>query len=51
MMKIMSFLSGFNWFLDIKGYARTEINGKSIALGKLLLNPPEGMYIDHINHM
>lgn len=31
-------------------YAQKRINGKIIEIQRFLLNPPKGMYVDHINH-
>lgn len=39
----------FNWYIDAKGYV-VAMNGKRVVrLHRLLMNPDEGIQIDHIN--
>lgn len=40
--------SQYTWS-DSEGYAKTRINGKTVALHRLIMNPPAGMVVDHIN--
>ena len=49
----------FKWYLNSPGYARTGvslgyINGKEkkskMVLHRLIMRPPKGMQVDHINH-
>lgn len=42
-------VSKHKWY-DTKGYVRTKIGGKSVAIHTLIMNTPKGMEIDHINH-
>jgi hypothetical protein len=45
-------LNGFRWHATgTRGryYAATVIDGKSIAMHRLLMNPPPGMIVDHID--
>jgi hypothetical protein len=45
-------LSGFRWHAtECRGrfYAATVINGKSISMHRLIMNPPAGMLVDHID--
>lgn len=39
----------FRWYEDA-GYAVTHHNGSRIKMHRLLLNAPQGMFVDHINH-
>ena len=46
------YLSQFRWHAkETRGrfYAATVINGKSVAMHRLLMNPPKGMIVDHID--
>jgi hypothetical protein len=42
-------LNSFNWNTKVKGYVSCKIKGKTVYLHRLLMNPDEGMVIDHIN--
>ena len=45
-------LNGFRWHATCargRYYAATVIDGKSVAMHRLLMDPPEGMVVDHIN--
>lgn len=39
----------YKWNINSNGYASAKVNGKNIRLHRLLMNPPKGMDIDHIN--
>jgi hypothetical protein len=43
------FIKGFTWRLDCQNYVKTSIDGKTVALHRLLLQPALGKEIDHIN--
>ena len=38
------------WHRDTKGYIAGYVDGKLVRMHRFLLNPPEGMVIDHKNH-
>lgn len=43
-------LNGFRWHATTsrgRTYAATVINGKSISMHRLIMNPPPGMWVDH----
>ena len=40
-------LEGLTWYIG--DYVYTQINRKTIYLHRLILNPPEGFYVDHSN--
>jgi hypothetical protein len=44
-------LSKYNWRTTggTEGYARSTIGGKNIFMHRLIMNPPAGMVVDHIN--
>lgn len=44
-------ISGFNWHLDTFGYPKYRDNslGKTWSIHRMLLNPPDGMVVDHID--
>lgn len=42
-------ISKFTWS-TARGYIRTLIRGKTVALHRLLMNPQSNMQVDHINH-
>ena len=39
----------YNWHIDAKEYVVTQINRRSIKLHRLLMQPDDGVQIDHIN--
>lgn len=49
-------LNKFKWYLVTKtassknGYAKTQKNGKAIAMHRYLTNCPKGLVVDHIDH-
>lgn len=46
-------VSKLKWRLHGRGvnlYARTSLDGKKPMMHRLILNPPSGMDVDHINH-
>jgi hypothetical protein len=44
-------LNKYKWNCDHHGYARTgKRKDKTILMHRLIFNPPEGMFTDHINH-
>lgn len=40
----------YTWHIDSKGYANGCSNKTHVRLHRLILNPPEGLVVDHINH-
>lgn len=42
-------LSSRSWYYSVRGYATASIQGKHKSLHRFLLNPPNGVHIDHIN--
>jgi len=42
-------IKNYKWSLS-SGYARTSINGITLRMHTLLMNPPKDKQIDHINH-
>jgi hypothetical protein len=42
-------LSQYKWHLSSDGYAKTCINDETIYMHRFILNPPKGMWSDHIN--
>jgi hypothetical protein len=38
------------WHLSSKGYAVSRIDGRMTGMHRLLLDAPDGMQVDHINH-
>lgn len=38
------------WYVDSKGYAHGNFNKTHVRLHRLILNPPKGLVIDHVNH-
>lgn len=40
----------YTWHIDSKGYAQAHSNKTYVRLHRLLLNPPKGLVVDHINH-
>jgi hypothetical protein len=42
-------VSKYTWRLIVKKYLATRIEGKSVYLHRLLMNPPQGMWVDHID--
>ncbi len=45
----INLVKNYKWSIS-SGYARTTINGKTIRMHRLLLNPKNNKVIDHINH-
>lgn len=45
-----SWVDKYSWHRHHKNYATAKINKKIISLHTLLMNPPKGMVVDHINH-
>lgn len=45
-----SYLDKYKWSKDPLGYARSNLEGKSILLHRMVIKPPRGMSTDHINH-
>ena len=43
-------VNGRKWFLNSVGYALTYINGKQVLMHRILVEAPEGKYVDHVNH-
>lgn len=43
-------LSEYKWHLHSGGYASTKINGRPVLMHRLIMDTPEGMDTDHINH-
>lgn len=41
---------GYHWGLHPAGYAYSSVNGRTILIHRLLMSPPEGFLVDHINH-
>jgi hypothetical protein len=44
-------LSQYNWHLSGGGYAARCENTKRIMMHRQILQPPPGMFVDHINHI
>lgn len=42
-------LNQYNWFLCGGGYAARNEKGKQILMHREIMDPPEGMFVDHIN--
>ena len=42
-------VSKHSWYINKGSYAESTINNKGVRLHRFILNPPEGMLIDHIN--
>ena len=40
----------YKWSLNGRGYVMCRINGKRISLHRFIMNCPENMVVDHINH-
>ena len=50
---LVSFLSLFKWGVYKNGknfYAHTRVDGQTIAMHRLIMKPPMGMHVDHIDH-
>ena len=43
-------VANVKWHCDGKGYAVARINRRTVFMHRLILNPPSGMLVDHINH-
>lgn len=41
---------GYKWSLNAGNYAKSKSNNKTIYLHRVIMDPPDGMVIDHINH-
>jgi len=39
----------YRWFIDAKGYAKTNIDGGTKLFSRLVLNEPDNCFVDHIN--
>lgn len=39
----------FAWHLDCQGYPASKRNGNKIRMHTLIMNPPQGLVVDHIN--
>ena len=43
-------VSGYRWFaIKKRGYVVAKKNSKRIWLHRLIMNPPQGLVVDHIN--
>ncbi len=42
-------VKGYQFCTDVKGYAMTRINGKTVYLHRILLEPSENQVVDHID--
>lgn len=45
--KDWALLDGLKW--HVGQYVYTQVDGKTVYLHRLILNPPKGVYVDHIN--
>jgi hypothetical protein len=46
----IAIVKAHKWYLNSHGYAITRVNRKEqLFLHRLIMNPPEGMFVDHIN--
>lgn len=43
-------VSQYSWWIDEKGYARGNVNGKKVRMHRLIINAKPGEIVDHINH-
>lgn len=43
-------IKDYYWYKDACGYLRADIDNKSVLLHRFILNPPNGMVVDHHNH-
>jgi hypothetical protein len=44
------YLNQYHWRLGTKGYAESDINGKTTGMHRLILNAPKGSEVDHKDH-
>lgn len=44
-------ISQYSWYLNDGGYALTNLSSRvHVRMHRLIMNAPEGMFVDHINH-
>lgn len=48
-MEALPILLEYNWLIDPYGYPVTKIRKRTTRFTRILLHPPDGLYIDHIN--
>lgn len=42
-------ISKYRWYIHPRGYALAQIDGKTVLMHRLIMQPPEDMQIDHID--
>lgn len=40
----------YSWYIENNGYVRGKVNNKKVSLHRFILDVPENMVVDHINH-
>lgn len=43
-------LSQYEWMINAAGYAWSKVNNKLISMHRLIMDAPDGLVVDHINH-